>query len=179
MSKVAREYLRLDARGRLWTHLVCREGLTKRWKGGIARRWARQHKHLFDSEDTALAQSQSGYHFVEWVAAIHFGQTRRVRAAVCKWKTRVPGGRGGFKRKHLLKAARVRKLLGEHRYITICRRLQGAGPDLFLYNHFSRRYWFVEVKKVGDRLSARQQRDARMIEKLLRVPVQLVRVHPR
>ena len=87
-------------------------------------------------------------------------------------------GRGGF-RKYPDKAAIVRRQIGERRYDVLRQRLRGSGPDLFLYNPRSGRYWFAEVKKIGDRVNSNQLRDFRMIERLLQVPVQLVRVHPR
>ncbi len=145
---------------------MCTKGQYRRWRRGVARHWAREHKRLFDRDDLALIKNQTAYHFVEWLAAIHFAKTRRVRAVVAVWKEKVVGGRGGFK-KYPRKAKTVRKLIGEWRYNELVRRLRGAGPDLFLYNPRIGQYWFAEVKKVGDRLNANQLGDIRMIEKLL------------
>lgn len=145
---------------------------------GVAPHWVKVHKHLFDKDDLRLTKNQTAYHFVEWVAAIHFEKSRRVRAVLAKWKEKAEGGRGGFK-KYPAKAKLVRKMIGESRYDRLVRRLWGAGPDLFLYNPRIGRYWFAEVKKVGDRINANQLHDIRIIERLLRVPVQLVKVHPR
>ena len=38
MSKVAREYLKLDSKGRTWVHLVCRQGLFRQWRKGLVKR---------------------------------------------------------------------------------------------------------------------------------------------
>ena len=43
----------------------------------------------------------------------------------------------------------------------------------------SGRYGFVEVKKVDHDLNANQLQDLQAVEKVLRVPVQLMEVHPR
>jgi hypothetical protein len=129
VSKVAREYLGLGSQGRVWTHLVCRDGLRTRWHG-IARRWTRIHKHIFDRDDLGLTVNQRAYHFAEWVAAIHFGETRRVRAVVGKWKEAGAGGRRGFKM-YPENAAIVRRQMGERRYDVLRRRLRGSGRISF------------------------------------------------
>jgi hypothetical protein len=174
VSYIAREYVTLDRQGRTWTHLVCQPWVRRKFRvrrrwARLARQWRRRYPHLFSADDVRLTLSQPRYHFGEWIAAIHFAETRWLGAVVEKWSD-------GFTC-HPAKAAKVEKILGRALYKRVCGALDGAGPDLFLYDRRARWYWFAEVKRDRDRMKGNQTRTFERIERLLRTPVQLIRVH--
>ena len=121
------------------------------WKTGrLHRFWFRRYRGLFDRDDLRLANNQhrGGYHFGEWFTAIQY---HKKGYKVLQSKYANPN--------HHSKYAKALSLLKEGSLAWLWRK---GRPDLLVYK--GRRFFFVEVKRDRDRLSAAQERRFRQIE---------------
>ena len=115
--------------------------------------WADRYPMLFDADDRRLAASQThlGFHFVEWLAAIHLWETRGLRSLISKYQ--YP--------RHKLKLATFTRYAGAEvvQMVQEARKAGGAqAPDLFLYDPEGTNWMFCEVKGPRDRLRDSQIR---------------------
>ena len=153
--------------------------LFRRWvkaKGTVQRAWFRRWKGLFSERDLANALNQPHYGFGEWRTAIHFRRkgwsvltskyTHPARIEK-RWCARQVLGADGFRflmRRRKLGSKRLRR---------------SPKPDLLVFKPGTRRFFFVEVKRAGDRLSRAQALFFPMIRRKLRRKVLVVKLKPR
>ena len=109
--------------------------------------WADRYPTLFDDDDRRLAASQAplGFHFVEWLAAIHFWETQRLRSLISKYQ--YPSHKCKLETFTRYAGAEVVRMVQEAR-----RAGAAQAPDLFLYQPRGTDWMFCEVKGPRDRL---------------------------
>jgi hypothetical protein len=127
--------------------------LLESWKNGnLVCRWYLSHRDTFSRSDLSNAISQPSYHFGEWFTARHF----------------LKQGYEVLSEKFLLRQDKRRKathILGKDgvAFLERKRRLGGSKlrwpptPDLLVFKSKPKTFFFVEVKKDRDKLSAAQQ----------------------
>jgi len=109
------------------------------WKDKkLYEKWFKQFPDVFDKEDLGLARRRPSFHFGEWFVAKHYaekGYKSLLEKFGCKNHDR--------KNKIISKYLNLKKLMCIPKF-----------PDLFVYKN--KEFFFVEVKKGGDRLNAKQ-----------------------
>jgi VRR-NUC domain len=151
------------------TTIQCPSAIRDLWPDPLACQWLEQYPHLFDEVDLKLAQNQPSYHFCEWFAAIHLFKRDGVHSLVEKY----------VYQNHPAKAARLAAVLSEQERAIlddIERTYLAQPPDLFVFAPGTHRYWFVEVKGPGDKLSPTQLASHEAITRRLGVPVEVIKV---
>jgi hypothetical protein len=145
----------------------CSASVRETWPEPLASEWLEQYPQLFDAEDLRLALSQPAYHFNEWFAAIHVFERDGALSLVEKYDCK----------RHRRKVAALANVLSVHERATladICVRYHVQPPDLFVFIPESDRYWFVEAKGQGGRLSTKQKASHEAISRELGVEVEVV-----
>ncbi len=139
--------------------------LLKSWRDGfLPREWQRKYSHIFDKDDLRIALSQPAYHFGEWIAAIAYaGKGYRVLVEKYLYKNH---GRKIKIISQFFNPAQISFL----KYPSP----RHQPPDLFVYK--GKRFFFVEVKRDGDRLKKSQARCFRGIEKELVCEVKVLHI---
>jgi hypothetical protein len=148
--------------------IPCPRSLRDLWPDPLAREWRERYPQLFDADDLRLTRTQPRLHFWEWFAAIHVFERDGACSLVEKYEY--------VSRKHAVKTDRVATILSESQRETlraICRHVQP--PDLFVYVPGTRRFWFVEAKGPGDRVSPKQAVSHEAITRELGAPVEVLR----
>ena len=140
--------------------------LFKEWKEGhLPLKFRKQYPDLFDEDDLRITIKQPQYHFIEWLAAIHFHKLGyKVLIEQYVYKT------------HKRKMTVVKNYLGEDGLKFL--KHEGTSyktqpPDLFVYKYDQ--FFFVEVKSEKDKLSATQEDFFTKIEKKFKTEVILLR----
>ena len=144
--------------------------LLELWKRGTLHRvlFAR-YKGLFDEDDLKVVriQHKRGLHFPEWYGAVYF------------WKLgyKVLIEKYAFAKQHRRKFEKVSELVGKRgmRFLahpTPC----AQPPDLFIYDENLGVYFFAEVKRDKDRLSAKQRAFFEEIEQRLSCQVLIAKL---
>ena len=153
----------------LETTICCTRSLRDSWPDPLAAQWQAAYPNLLDRDDLRLTVTQPWTHFCEWFAAIHVFQMDHAYSLVEKYGCR----------SHPEKQATYDSLLSDDERATldeICVANHVQSPDLLAYLPDLSRYWFVEVKGPGDRLSAGQRASHDAIESRLGVHVEVIRV---
>ena len=151
------------------TIIYCTRSLRDSWPDPLATHWQAAYPNLFDGDDLRLTVTQPWTHFWEWYAAIHVFQRDHAHSLVEKYGCR----------SHPDKQATYAALLRDDERAMldeICAAHHVQSPDLLSYLPDLSRYWFVEVKGPGDRLSAGQRASHDAIEERLGVKVEVIRV---
>lgn len=131
--------------------------LFEKWcRGRLARQWFRKHQRTFDKDDLRITDRQRRGHFGEWFVAIHYAE-RGFGVLVEKY----------IYKNHSRKARILSEKLssGQIDFLRRGARPWHQPPDLFVYK--GEKYFFVEVKKDGDRLGRSQEQWFRKIERKL------------
>jgi len=134
---------------RIQTMIRCTKTIRDLWPDPLVRQWLQQYPDVFDMDDLRLTVKQPKNHFCEWFAAIHLFHRE---GAHCMVEQHV------FQN-HPTKVARMATLLSERerRTLDAIRAAYAVQPpDLFVFVPKTRRYWFAEVKGLGDRLSTKR-----------------------
>lgn len=151
------------------TTIHCTRSLRNEWPNPLAQQWRVSYPQLFDDDDFRLTQSQSWTHFWEWFAAIHIYHRDGAYSLVEKYGCR----------SHSAKQETYESIMADQERQTldrICGEYHVQSPDLLAYLPDFSRYWFVEVKGPGDRLSPGQTLSHEAIERDLGVTVEVMRV---
>jgi len=134
---------------RIQTMIRCTKTIRDLWPDPLVRQWLQQYPDVFDMDDLRLTVDQPKNHFCEWFAAIHLFHRE---GAHCMVEQHV------FQN-HPTKVARMATLLSERerRTLDAIRAAYAVQPpDLFVFVPKTSRYWFAEVKGLGDRLSTKR-----------------------
>jgi hypothetical protein len=154
-----------------------RPELLRDWKlGRLHRKWYKRDKTTFcrrDLENTK-GQHRKGYHFGEWLMIRYY---RRQGYQVLPPKYLHPTRERARRRAvEFLRKEAVDFLLQEMKFGGRLRK--SPRPDLLVFKSNPRKFFFVEVKRDNDRLSAAQRRFFPMIEKKLGCEVRIVHLKP-
>jgi hypothetical protein len=161
------------------TKCYYRPELLRDWKlGRLQSKWQKHDSNTFSKLDlsNAIRQRRKGYHFGEWFTARHYLR-QGYEGLTEKW---LHPSRGE-------KLSRAKEILGEAgvAYLKRRRKLGGSKPrksprpDLLVIKSQPTSFFFVEVKRDGDKLSRAQKRFFLMIERKFRRQVKIVKVLPR
>lgn len=132
-------------------------------------RWAKTYPMLFDEDDLRIAENQTemGYHFYEWLAAVLIYHSHGLFSLVEKYQFA----------SHPRKQDKVDKLV-EPRIAELIRSHPDYGnaqcPDLLVYNPDHSDWFFCEVKGPADRLRSEQAEFFRALADLSGKPINLV-----
>lgn len=131
--------------------------------------WAHAYPFLFDALDIANARSQAkhGYHFVEWLSAIHLFHTHGLFSLQSKY----------LYKKHVAKGDVVDQLASPE-VLAFLRTLTSTeyfqSPDLLSYRPDLSEWFFVEVKGPKDRMRDSQVEFFERLQEGCGVPIKLV-----
>jgi hypothetical protein len=114
--------------------------------GQLREEWAQRYRQLFDADDLRIARTQPDYHFFEWLAAVHFLESRGYLSLVEQYQF------PSHQRKRLVLSRLVPPELVEsieHSSI--------QPPDLLVYAPDYSDWFFCEVKGPNDKITPRQE----------------------
>lgn len=160
------------------TKCYYRPELLRDWKfGRLHLKWQRHDRNTFSERDLSNAKGQyrKGYHFGEWFVARHFlGQGYEVLTPKYLHPTRPE------------KLSKATEILGKAGVAFLKRRRKLGGsklrksprPDLLVFKSQPKTFFFVEVKRDGDKLSSAQKRFFPMIERKFCCEVEIVKLLP-
>jgi len=150
-----------------------RTELLREWKlGRVHRKWYRRDRTTFCERDLSNAENQCqyGWHFGEWFMARHF-----LRQGYCALPEKYLSStrpRALQRATEVLGEAGVAFLLRERRFGSKLR--WSPHPDLLVFKSNLKTFFFVEVKRIPDRLSIEQKQFFPMIEQKLSCEVRVV-----
>jgi hypothetical protein len=139
------------------------------WPRPLALIWAWQYPQLFDADDLRLALAQPSKHFCEWFIAQHLYHRDGAHSLVEKYAYN----------NHRRKIELLDRILtSAQRDVvrTFRSTFKVQPPDLFVFFPGSRRFWFVEAKGPGDRLSADQRSAYESLSQSLGAKVEIYKV---
>ena len=142
--------------------------LAKAWKTGqLPRAWRLEYPEILDDDDLRLALSQPSYHFLEWVAAIQYFE-RGYLVLVEQY----------IYDAHPRKVATVQELVGPEGLRFLRENAGAQPPDLLVYTRGPTDFFFVEIKRGGERLSRGQKKAFGKIESYYGREITVLRLTP-
>ena len=119
--------------------------------GSLLETWAAAYPFLFDAQDVAAARNQAlrGYHFVEWLSAIHLWQEHGWLSLQSKYPYKKHAGKRAI-------FADVAGAATSTYFAGLTPKEYFQAPDLFVYAPDRSIWFYCEVKGPRDRLRPKQ-----------------------
>ena len=137
--------------------------------GTLVKKWAKEYKQIFDTQDVQIALNQPDYHFYEWLMAILVYQSTGYLSLVEQYE---------FIR-HIRKQSILRKMISKELFAFIQNHKKFGSvqcPDLFVYASDYTDWFFCEVKGPNDKLRTEQTNFFLELEKMAGKPIFVIKL---